>query len=190
MEDSQPGVTTLSRQQLYDKIWQTPASKLSIEFGVSDVGLAKICKRHKIPRPPRGYWAKRAHGKRVKRASLPRLDDEALREVRIFRNAFFGHDEERCADRPKRPAIEVPETLVAPHPLIVTTRKYLRAAKRGDDGRKYPDRKTCLDICVSPKSLGRALRVYDTFLKEWERMWARLQQRAGRGGCSSLLAAW
>ena len=125
MEEGQPNVTTLSREQWYDKIWQTPASKLSIELGVSDVGLARICKRHNIPRPARGYWEKRAHGKRVRRASLPRLDDEALEEVRIFRNAFFGQDEEMREDRPKRSAIEVPETLVAPHALIATTRKYL-----------------------------------------------------------------
>lgn len=31
-------------------------SRLSKEFGLSDVGLAKLCKRHNIPRPGLGYW--------------------------------------------------------------------------------------------------------------------------------------
>jgi len=34
MEDEKPNVTILSRQPLCDKIWQTPASMLSVEFGV------------------------------------------------------------------------------------------------------------------------------------------------------------
>lgn len=33
-------------------------STLAIEFGISDRGLAKVCGRHRIPVPPRGYWAK------------------------------------------------------------------------------------------------------------------------------------
>lgn len=40
-------------------------------YGISDVGLAKVCKRLKIPRPARGYWAKKAAGEAVPRR--PRL---------------------------------------------------------------------------------------------------------------------
>jgi len=29
-----------------------------MEMGISDIGLAKICKRHNIPRPGLGYWGK------------------------------------------------------------------------------------------------------------------------------------
>jgi hypothetical protein len=41
--------------------------KVAPEFGLSGNGLAKLCRREGIPVPERGYWAKRAHGKRVKR---------------------------------------------------------------------------------------------------------------------------
>ncbi len=41
------------------------------KYGLSDVGLAKVCKRHDIPRPPVGYWAKVEHGKKVRRPKLP-----------------------------------------------------------------------------------------------------------------------
>jgi hypothetical protein len=30
--------------------------KLGWEFGISDVGLAKLCRRYEIPVPGRGYW--------------------------------------------------------------------------------------------------------------------------------------
>jgi hypothetical protein len=35
------------------------------QLGISDRGLAKICVRHAVPFPPRGYWAKVAAGKVV-----------------------------------------------------------------------------------------------------------------------------
>ncbi len=45
---------------------------LAPQFGISDVGLAKLCRRNGIPLPPRGYWAKLQFGKRVRRPSLPK----------------------------------------------------------------------------------------------------------------------
>ena len=56
---------TLTRQQLHDRVWTTPTDKLAGELGLSGRGLGKLCARHDIPVPPRGYWAKKAAGKRV-----------------------------------------------------------------------------------------------------------------------------
>ena len=53
---------TITRKQLYEKVWSTPMTAISKEYGLSDVGMAKLCKRHDIPRPPRGYWAQVQHG--------------------------------------------------------------------------------------------------------------------------------
>jgi len=60
--------TTLTRRQLYDLVWSKPMRDLAVEFGISDVGLAKICKRHRVPTPPRGYWAKIQAGRKAKRS--------------------------------------------------------------------------------------------------------------------------
>jgi hypothetical protein len=66
----------ISRRDLYDLVWQRPMWKVAPEFGLSGNGLAKLCRRVGIPVPERGYWAKLAHGKRVKRPSLqPAKDD-------------------------------------------------------------------------------------------------------------------
>ncbi len=43
-------------------------TKVAAEFQISDVGLAKICDRHRVPTPPRGYWAKVEAGQKVKQA--------------------------------------------------------------------------------------------------------------------------
>lgn len=48
-------VITFQRDQLYDEIWSVPILQLAKQYGLSDVGLAKICTKMKIPRPPRGY---------------------------------------------------------------------------------------------------------------------------------------
>ena len=49
---------TLKREELYQLVWAEPITTLAKQYGLSDVGLAKVCKRHKIPKPERGYWAK------------------------------------------------------------------------------------------------------------------------------------
>jgi len=52
---------TLTRKQLYEKVWTTPMTRLAKEFGISDVALAKTCKKYDIPRPLRGYRARIAN---------------------------------------------------------------------------------------------------------------------------------
>ena len=38
---------------------------LAKKYNISDVGLAKICKKMEIPRPGRGFWAKATNGARM-----------------------------------------------------------------------------------------------------------------------------
>jgi hypothetical protein len=41
-------------------------------YGVSDVAIAKACALLDIPKPPRGYWAKKAAGQKLpNRPPLP-----------------------------------------------------------------------------------------------------------------------
>lgn len=61
----------LQREKLHKEVWQTPVRQLAKKYGMSDVGLAKVCKRMDIPLPPRGYWAKQAHGHKVAPQALP-----------------------------------------------------------------------------------------------------------------------
>ena len=48
------------REVLYDRVWQAPLRTVAREYGVSDVALAKTCRKLNVPVPGRGYWAKRA----------------------------------------------------------------------------------------------------------------------------------
>ena len=62
---------TMAREELYEKVWSTPMQKLAVEFGFSDRGFAKLCRRYKVPVPPCGYWARLHAGQRVERGPLP-----------------------------------------------------------------------------------------------------------------------
>lgn len=80
-----PMAMAFSRDALYELIWEKPTRALAKEIGVSDAGLAKACGRHRIPIPPRGYWAKKAAGKAVARDPLPIIVDPRLDTVTMTR---------------------------------------------------------------------------------------------------------
>lgn len=61
----------LTRQALYDLVWEKPVRTVAGELGLSDVGLKKVCARFDIPVPHRGYWARLAAGQRVHQSPLP-----------------------------------------------------------------------------------------------------------------------
>src|SRR5215469_7321148 len=61
---------TYTREELYELVWSQPISTIAPQFGISDVGLAKTCRRERIPIPERGYWAKIQAGKSPSRIPL------------------------------------------------------------------------------------------------------------------------
>jgi hypothetical protein len=60
-----------SRVELFELVWGKPMTHLAKELGLSDVGLRKICVKHGIPVPARGYWARLQFGKQDPRPELP-----------------------------------------------------------------------------------------------------------------------
>ncbi|MGB6012390.1 MAG: hypothetical protein WBI57_14085 [Desulfobacterales bacterium] len=45
-------MATIDRKELYKKVWETPITRLAREYGLSDVGFAKICKKYIISQSP------------------------------------------------------------------------------------------------------------------------------------------
>jgi hypothetical protein len=54
-----------TRTEIFNLLWDAPTTKIAKQLGISDVALTKWCKKYDIPKPPVGYWAKRAHGNKV-----------------------------------------------------------------------------------------------------------------------------
>ena len=63
-------VYRFSRQELYDLVWTQPIATLAATYAITDVGLAKACRRAGIPVPHRGYWAKLAAGRPAEKQPL------------------------------------------------------------------------------------------------------------------------
>lgn len=74
---------TLTRKELYDKVWSVPMTALAKKYNLSDNGLRKICKKHNIPLPQVGYWQKLQYNKKVSKTPLPKLKDEKDIEISI-----------------------------------------------------------------------------------------------------------
>jgi hypothetical protein len=174
--------TRLTRKELYEKVWSRSVSSLAKEIGISDVGLAKICRRYNIPRPSLGYWAKKQAGIKVQQKPLPKEDDSGVIEIRGHPSDNENTNQKKTSFKISKSlkrqlrSIVVPETLTNPHPLITQTAEALRSRQPNGIGIIEPPRKHSVSIEVSPANLERALRVMDALLKALEEM----------GGCVSL----
>jgi hypothetical protein len=167
------GAVEVRRSELYEQVWTVPMSTLSKKYGLSDVGLAKICKKHDIPRPPRGYWAKREALRTSKQIPLsPNKTDEV---IRISPNRYRDSGPEKtetASDEGGLKDLEVPiqvsEDLRKPHPLVKRSAEILQSLKPDHRGIVIPQREHCLDIQVSKNSLRRAHLIMDSLIKALE----------------------
>lgn len=152
---------TLSREELYEQVWSTPLRHLARQYGLSDVGLAKICRRHRIPTPPVGYWMKHQHGNSDPRPPLPKLEDAALASVVIERSPLSS----LSAPLPERRTV-VRKTLRDPHHLVAEALRCTDLRQTNADGilvAYVKDRH--LHLSVSPANFPRTTRLIDTLLK-------------------------
>ena len=99
-----------TRKELYDLVWEEPRTKLAKRIGLSDVAIAKACRKAGIPMPPLGYWAKKRTGKRVLQRPLPPRDPGVDDEIKLggYRYDYGRHwtDEEVHEIAPEPPAFE------------------------------------------------------------------------------------
>ncbi len=61
-----------TREEFYELVWSKPLTHLAKDFRLSDVALHNICRKHDIPNPPLGWWAKHAADHKLKRSRLPK----------------------------------------------------------------------------------------------------------------------
>jgi hypothetical protein len=82
-------ISRYTREELYKGVWSQPIQRLAAAYGLSDVGLGKVCRKLRIPLPGRGYWNKKNAGKPVgTRPPLPFIAKvESSMETRLLRKA-------------------------------------------------------------------------------------------------------
>jgi len=161
----------LKREALYEEVWSEPMSALAMKYSLSDVGLAKICKKLKIPLPGRGYWQK----EKMDKTPLPPLkfgDTETYtlhREKKEILPIDEVHDAEArvlmSLEESPQNRIQVHSRLNSPHPLIEKTLNTLNAANPDQYGRISPHSDKCFNVSITRNSINRAMRILDALVK-------------------------
>jgi hypothetical protein len=136
-------------------------ARLAKEYGLSDSGLAKICRKHNIPRPPRGFWAKTAAGQKLKHTPLPAGDPGIAIEITPYMHqaqelTAQKADSDILAMLPAESSIIVSKKIGRAHPLVKQSTEILKNCKPDPIGILRTPGRGCLDIKVSRKSLSRA----------------------------------
>jgi hypothetical protein len=175
--------TTISREELYDLVWTMPMMRLADIYDISDVGLAKMCRRLRVPRPPVGYWQRVAVGQKISRTPL-RAVPRGL-ETRLATVTLRGRIEQpdqvetsfmqriRAFEEAPENRIEVPTGLESAPKIVKRTVKELRPRKRRVAYSDYygPPRdpvRDILDLRVTEPTLPRALRIMSALVHAFE----------------------
>jgi len=162
----------VTREELYELVWTVPMQRLAERYGISDVALAKSCRKLLIPVPPRGYWRRKETGRVPARPPLPRPrpGSRATVTLSLERKREPPPPSPELAARAAHEALPENRILVAdrlsrPHPLVREAAAVLRPRSRRVDSVRPWRIDRCLDIRVTPKHLGRALRIFDALIK-------------------------
>lgn len=161
----------LSRKQLYDLVWSTPLSKLTLQYALSTNGIRKICKEFDIPMPDGGYWSKLKFNKKVKIEKLNPIFGGIGKIILTIREEGnpIEVDQTPLAIRTKeiendvKAHLVVPDKITNPDILTIQTQEYWKESK----GNVFYDnyKKLYYPIRVSDNQKQRALRFMDSLTK-------------------------
>lgn len=157
----------IARSDLYERVWKQPLVAIAREIGISDVGLAKACRRAGIPLPPQGYWARRQHGKRVpKRPALPPIPAGQNEELVLSGASETPQREPLPDDIAERIAAEQAESKALAIPKDPSTWHTLveKMRRRGPATYGYGDRRKAFTSTEN-----RLHRVLNTLSREIEK---------------------
>jgi hypothetical protein len=164
----EPTTRVFVREELYERVWTTPMHRLAKEFGYSDVGLAKLCEKHNIPRPGLGHWRRVELGHKPDRTPLPVVEQPNPYRIEIaIREPVLTDGKAAPRDVP---AVPVSADRPVSHALVVRSERLLRNAKKDENNILVPRKGTAAHLRVTEATLPRALRILDA-------MFAALQER-------------
>ena len=174
MSAMEPSKSPFNRQGLYALIWEKPVVRVAKRFGISDVALRKICKKHDVPLPPLGYWAKLAHGKKVTQPPLPPRRDDILDRVYLVEKPIVEEPtavtEARARAQEREVGAAAKITIPAQRPeklhfTALATERTLKKAKPDDEGFIASSGPGLVTVRIGPQTIERAVILLDTFLK-------------------------
>lgn len=181
----------LTRQELYDLVWENPLSKLAKKHNISDNGLRKVCKKLDIPLPKNGHWQKIQFNKKVIKEKLPSNNTVDASITLKFRNNSEtiidgeGNELNQLTKELKtklKDTIVFPEKLTKPNQLIIDAKNDLKTKEPS----YYHNIKGLLNtssgilnITVAPQNVKRALLFMDVFIKAIQKRGHKITVKEG-----------
>lgn len=165
---------SVTRDELYELVWTTPARTLASSFNVSGSYLARVCAALNVPRPAPGYWQKKAVGKDAPKPDLPEAKpgDQQIWErgtplTPVRKEQLAAGTVLRKAGKQSKRS--------GPHPLVAHAEPlYLKTRTIGDDEFLRPYKYLLPDILTSPDNLRRSLetagKLYDALEQQGYRV--------------------
>ena len=162
-----------TREALYTLVWERPVLAIAKDVGVSDVALAKACRKAGIPLPSRGHWAIINAGRTVKTPALPALKTGQPATVSF---SVLANPPPEIAKPvlPMGPSIKIPTILNKPHPLVAELKAAAKVAEE-DKGVLALNYGKVLRVRTSISQLKRALILVDTLIKQVEKRGYRVR---------------
>jgi hypothetical protein len=165
-----------TRHELYQLVWQESLPSLAKKYDTTYHDLRKICLAMEIPLPKAGYWQNLWLGKKViveplpdsslaqQECTLSLLEDGETRTVKVKPEKILKEKDEQTSDV----SLRVLGRLTKPETLVEAARKDLEKKSPwnfGHDAGMVSCSKDLLDITVSPRNVGRAIRFMDALIK-------------------------
>jgi len=146
----------VTREELYERVWSTPINHLAAEYGVSGSYLARVCAALNVPRPPVGYWQKKAVGKDKPRPPFPAALPGG--QLTWARDTPIATPLARPVPVARQTAKNDQPEVAARHPILRGAEALFRRTRKVDDYEFLRPYKLLLpDIVTSGDCLTRAL---------------------------------
>lgn len=153
----------IPREQLYEEVWAEPMLKIAERYGVSSSFMARVCRNLNVPCPPRGYWAKKQAGQKLKRPALPKPQPgdelewsrEHWNRSGIKREPYPPPSTHALSDRITSKKSTAPGTL---HPLLVGAQEKLAEGRETYSTFIRPSKRQMPDIFVTKKTIAHAIQ--------------------------------
>lgn len=156
----------MTRQELYELVWQTPSVHVARKLGMSIGAFRALCATYNVPVPPAGYWTKVAFGQQPVRPPLPASAPNLLNKVelalrRIGRAAIDVTNAQIASHQLDFSALEAD----APHPLTCAIAAQLSRAVADADGFVSYERPGDLSLRIGAESRERVVALLGTLVQ-------------------------
>lgn len=159
---------------LHQLIWEKPISAIAKDWEINSQAITKACDKHGVPRPSSGHWTLVSLGKAPNIATLP--EDINCSITITFRKRQKPRINKPTIDsipikaKPTKRKVTIPKRIGKYHPLTQLAKQhYKKPTFEYDKLMVSPWQIETYQFAVSPEKLDRALKIFDSLLKYFDK---------------------